>query len=265
MKNRVRGYGIYLWAGLTVWLATCDLPHQPGPMPRAIIDVAFEPGLNVLGVLRADNDSSSSFVHVQRATTTDEMYSDADIYIDNAEVVVECLTIADTVRFGAATDSVERGYYYAEDFQPDPGHRYRLTVRVPNLPVLSGETTVPPLPRVDSNSVELTPGHLQFEIEAASDNYQYEIYLIGTEGHRYQRYPVEADGTLEVRFQLHEKIGSLQILIIYTYDRNLAEYLNSPIAFMPQSFQEAIHTVENGYGCFGSLSMAVIPLTNLNP
>ena len=77
----------------------CDLPHQPGPMPKEIIDLDFEAGFNVFGVLRADDDTSSSFVHVQRAVTTEEMYSEADLYIDDATVQIERLATGEYWNF----------------------------------------------------------------------------------------------------------------------------------------------------------------------
>ena len=60
-----------------LWISGCDLPHQPGPMPSEIVETEFEPGLNILGVLRADDQAGTSFINVNRALTTEEIYSDS--------------------------------------------------------------------------------------------------------------------------------------------------------------------------------------------
>ena len=59
------------------WIASCDLPHQPGPMPAVIVETEFEPGLNILGILRADELKGTSFININRVLTTEEVYSDS--------------------------------------------------------------------------------------------------------------------------------------------------------------------------------------------
>ncbi len=69
--------------------AACDLPTEPGPQPSTIIETDFEPGLNILGVLRLDDSTGTSFIHIEQACRTEEIYDeDFPLIIEDAEAVV---------------------------------------------------------------------------------------------------------------------------------------------------------------------------------
>jgi len=198
-----------------LWIGSCDLPHRPGPMPEDIIDTEFEPGLNVFGILRADNSPGTSFIHVERAVTTEEMYENEEIlFITSAIVQITDTITSQMTIFSPSPDTIEKGYYFNSTFSPHPGHHYKLEIAAGDLPVLKGETTIPMKPAIVPQSLSISDKKVRFDLA---------IKIIG-------------------------------------YDKNLTEYLNSSPSFLPQAFHETVRTVEDGYGCFGSLSVTLITL-----
>jgi len=259
--HRFRRYiGLILTALILGVSWRCELPHQPGPMPRDILDVEFEPGLNVFGILRADGDPGSSFVHVQRAVTTEEMYEEAEIVIDNADIFVEDMSTGLELTFAMSGGSSRGGFYYAGQFQPAPGDSFRVRVSAPGFPDVFGMTIIPPKPRIVPGSLHVAGDELTFELDGNSDTFEYRVFIIGEKGALDRRYAVLDQNRVAVRISLTAELGTAQMILLYAYDRNLSEYLNNPTSFIPQSFQETVHTVEGGYGCIGSLSMETIAL-----
>ena len=69
-------------AGLAGW-QSCDLPWQPGPMPDAIIETEFVPGLNILGIVRLEDTTASSFVYIERAYASNEY----ETWVDSLPII----------------------------------------------------------------------------------------------------------------------------------------------------------------------------------
>ncbi|MBU4446473.1 DUF4249 domain-containing protein [bacterium] len=243
-------------------VSTCDLPTQPGPMPKKIIDTEFEPGLNVFGVLRADDIPGSSFIHVEKAVTTEEMYEGVDIFITDAWVqLTDSLTGFESV-FISSPDTTEEGYYFNSGFNPQPGQHYFLEIISGDFPVLKGETTVPVKPALVPQSLSVTDKTVQFELLLTSDTYQYNIYLFFDGYYLEKQLSNESDGARFIRFDFSNRTEQPTGLVIIGYDRNLSVYLNSSPSFIPQTYHETVRTVENGYGCFGSLAVTLVSLFN---
>ncbi|RKY52786.1 MAG: hypothetical protein DRP89_07135 [Candidatus Neomarinimicrobiota bacterium] len=116
-----------------LWIGSCDLPHHPGPMPNDIVVTEFEPGLNVFGVLRADNNPGTSFFHVERAMTTEEMYENEEIFITSAFVQISDTITGQTTIFSPSPDTTEKGYYFNSTFTPLPEHHYELEIAADDL------------------------------------------------------------------------------------------------------------------------------------
>ncbi|MFH1250368.1 MAG: DUF4249 family protein [bacterium] len=249
---------------ITYWhlsaLKTCDLPTDPGPMPKSLIDTEFEPGLNVFGVLRMDSDSGSSFIHVEKALTTKQMYEEADIFDTTATVQITDSLTGEVFQFEMIEDTTYRGYYYNFDFQPENGHHYILEVQSDNLPTLSAGTIVPVAPEITPNSLLVTDSKFQFDLKLTADTYQYNCYLFFGDSYIEKQISNNGDGTITIVFNISGKDETATKLVIIGYDRNLTEYLNSSPSFIPQTFHEMINTVENGYGCFGSLAVTAVVL-----
>ncbi len=241
-------------------LKTCDLPTTPGPQPTTLIDTEFEPGLNIFGVLRADSVSGSSFIHVERAVTTEQMYVGEGVIDTAAVVLVTDSLTGEEYLFEAIDDSLHAGYYYNADFQPVCGHRYLLEVRSGDLPILTATTTVPNRPQIVPNSLILNANELSFKLIITSDIAQYICYLLADDNYIEKQILNSGAQTAAVSFNL-AVLGAAPVgLIIVGYDENLKAYTNSTPSFIPQTYHEMVNTVTNGYGCFGSLAVTVIGL-----
>ncbi len=243
-----------------LWIGSCDLPHRPGPMPEDIIDTEFEPGLNVFGILRADNSPGTSFIHVERAVTTEEMYENEEIFITSAFVQISDTITSQMTIFSPSPDTIEKGYYFNSTFSPQPGHHYELEIAADDLPVLKGETTVPVKPAIVPQSLSITDQKVRFDLVLTTDTYQYNIYLFFGDNYLEKQLPNYQTGSKKVEFNIADKSSLPTGIVIIGYDKNLTEYLNSSPSFLPQTFHETVRTVEDGYGCFGSLSVTLIPL-----
>jgi len=241
-------------------LETCDLPTDPGPMPKNLINVTFEPGLNVFGVLRADGDSGSSFIHVEKALTSEQMYEEADIFDTTATVQITDSLTGDVFLFKAIGDTTYRGYYFNDEFIPESGRHYSLEIRSETLPTLTAVTTVPVRPELISNTLTITKNQAAFQLQAAVGVYQYNCYLFFGEDYLEKQVSNSGAGIKTITIDIADKNSSPTGLVIIGYDRNLTAYLNSSPSFIPQTFHEMVNTVENGYGCFGSLAVTVIGL-----
>jgi len=241
-------------------LNQCDLPTSPGPQPRSMIDVKFEPGLNIFGVLRADSISGSSFIHVERAATTAELYAAENIFDTTAMVLLTDVLTGNTYRFATIDDSQHIGYYYNADFQAIAGRRYTLSVQSTDLPVLTGATSVPIQPQIVDNSLRREGNELRFDLHLNADTYQYLCYLISDANYLEQQFLNKGGIQTSVVFDLRQLASSPTAIVIIAYDYNLTQYSNSTPSFIPQTYHEMINTVENGYGCFGSLAVTTIKL-----
>jgi len=253
---------VFLILIMTYWylsaLISCDLPIDPGPMPKALIDTEFEPGLNVFGVLRADSVGGSSFIHVEKALTTKEMYEEADIYDTTVTVQVTDSLTGEVFLFEMIEDTTHRGYYYNLGFQPETGHFYTLEVRSETLPKLTAETIIPAKPVIIQNTLSVSENKIQFDLQLTTDTYQYNCYLFFGDDYLEKQFSNINDGTATIGFDISGNDEAVTGLVIVGYDRNMAEYLNSSPSFVPQTFHEIVNTVENGYGCFGSLALTMV-------
>jgi hypothetical protein len=236
---------------------TCDLPTQPGPMPRTLIDVDFVPGLNIFGVIRADSVAGSSFIHVEKAVKTEEMYEEADILDSTATVWITDTLSGDSFGFNPVADTTRRGYYYNADFMPQPEHHYHLEIKSAVLPTLQAETTVPRKPAIVPGSLAITSQCVSFDLQLSGDTYQYNVFLNLGNYSIEKQFSNSRDGTSVIEFEIPSGQQPTGLTII-GYDQNLTAYLNSSPSFIPQTFHEMIITVENGYGCFGSLAVTAI-------
>ncbi|MDO9548201.1 MAG: DUF4249 family protein [Candidatus Marinimicrobia bacterium] len=239
-------------------LKTCDLPTDPGPMPKKLINTEFEPGLNVFGVLRADSVRGSSFIHVEKALTTQQMYEEADIFDTTVTVQVMDSLSGEVFLFEMIEDTTHRGYYYNSVFQPETGHYYTLEVQSNNLPMLTGRTIVPTKPSIIQNSLLISETKIRFDLQLTADTYQYNCYLFFGDSYLEKQISNNGDGATTIVFNISGDDEAVTGLVIIGYDRNLTEYLNSSPSFIPQTFHEMVNTVENGYGCFGSLAMTTV-------
>lgn len=237
--------------------ASCDLPTQPGPMPKDIVDTEFEPGLNIFGILRVDGKNyGTSFIRVERAFFVHEIVKDNAIFvptIDSARVRI-IHDDGDTTQFPFKDD----GTYDNENFIPETGESYSIQIDSTDFPVLMGKTSVPNLPKVIEDRSKADA--LGLAITPDTSIHLVEIYPIYGMGMDYaQRIAINNEDVIQFSVPTqHEKYGPLNRIEVYSYDKNMADYLQSLVALKPQVYNEMVRTVEGGYGVFGSVVKSVV-------
>lgn len=245
-----------------IFMTACDLPHQPGPMPSDIVETEFEPGLNIIGVLRADDVLGSSFVNVTRALTTEEIYSDT---IENFSPLVDYVRVhsssIDTEYvFVPLDDSSDTKTYSDTNLVVEAGLTYDIEISAPGFPVLTGETSIPQKPQLVANTLSVTTDNISFQLQHHSSAFEYKLYIIFSE-QALERVVKPTNGTLiDIDWDFDTGNGTPQYLMLSALDENLVRYGNTPISFIPNTYHPDASTVSGGYGCFGSLSVVFVEL-----
>jgi len=245
-----------------VLFSGCDLPHQPGPMPTEIVETEFEPGLNILGVLRADDKAGASYISVNRALTTEEIYSDS---IDNFSpdldfVKVSPIDSSEEYLFSEAQDSTAQGTYRDSTLTVLAGETYELEIRAAGFPTLTGETIIPMKPLLMDNTLLMEPGKLSFTFRNDASAFEYKLYIIFSKTALEKVIQPGDQTTIDVVWVFDSEKGLPQYLMLSALDENLTRYGNSPISFIPNTYHQDGSTVSGGYGCFGSVAITMIEL-----
>ena len=246
----------------SVFIFTCDLPHQPGPMPTEIVETEFVPGLNILGVLRADDQAGTSFINVNRALTREEIYSDSiENFSPEVEYVrVSSLTSGAEYLFMRGEDSSDWGDYRDTTLNVIAGAVFDLEIAAPGFPTLAGSTAIPNRPLLVTNSLALDIDNLTFQIQHHTSAFEYKLYLFFP-GTVLEKVVKPTNGNMiEVDWNFSASNGAPLYLGLTALDENLTRYGNSPISFIPNTYHPDGSTVRGGYGCFGSIAVAVVEL-----
>ena len=101
-----------------------------------------------------------------------------------------------------------------------------------------------------SNSSELT-----VKISPDSSIYLIDIYPVFGGGIDYAKRIINDDNEV-VELSVpnkDDKLGPLNRIEIFSYDKNMSDYLQALITVKPQAYNEMVKTVEGGYGVFGSV------------
>ena len=83
----------------------------------------------------------------------------------------------------------------------------------------------------------------------------YDIYLYYGSQEIEERYVRPDIGNTHVELTFAKNSSATGKLRIYAYDLNLSEYITYNVIIKPQTYQDIYSTVENGFGCFGSLNI----------
>lgn len=249
-----------------IW--SCDkLFTDFGPQPIFSEKEKHHPMLNVFGVLRPDdlNGMPMSFVHLEESFS---VYTDPDtLLISDAQVKIYKLeqgAVCDSIdmEFTSYNQLFETQAYRHPTFVPEPGCSYRVVCRKDGYPDLTSKTTIPRIPRILNPTIHPNERMFTFAIEHDSLAGLYDCYL--QVGDTIYSKPVRRaeTGNTDVQFNLDDfgDDGS-GALFVYAYDTKLSEYKTYNITIKPNSYRTHYSTVENGYGCFGSLNIRGIPLS----
>ncbi|MFB0517130.1 MAG: DUF4249 family protein [Candidatus Neomarinimicrobiota bacterium] len=255
-----------VFAGLLIaLLAACSLPHEPGPQPSTIVETEFEPSLNILGILRLDDQPGSSFFYIERAYRYQELdtleWDESFIpIVTDATVRVQGLGDTTSYLFTHELDSLRGEIYTNYDFFPVAGEQYHLTIEHRDFPTLTDTTVVPVKPAAHSGPVVMEQG-VYFELLTTADTDLYDVYLLSSSDSLHYRFSNPGTGPLPLFFNTAAEPGDTLTVHIYGYDANLADYLTTTITLKPQTYQETLTTVTGGYGVFGAVSAAKFSLT----
>ncbi len=231
-------------------IPSCDLPFDPGPMPSDIVKTEFEPGLNIFGILRVDGKNyGTSFVRVERAYELNEIELEQAFVptIDSAHVEI-IHPQKDTTQFSFQYN----GRYDNENFIPTSGESYSIRIDSTDFPIVSGQTTVPNPPIIvedRSNASELG-----LKITPDSTIHLMEIYPVYGMGIDYTQRYTNKNELIQISVPVnHEEYGPLNRIELFSYDKNMSDYLQALVTVKPQAYNEMVKTVEGGYGVFGSV------------
>jgi hypothetical protein len=248
-------YWLIVLLPAAVVIPGCDLPFERGPQPTELVDLEFQPGHNILGILRLDDIAGSSFIRVERAYRTEEMDEDFSSLVRDAYVMIESGSMKSIFRL--AVDSVLGDVYKNSEFIATENQRYTLYISSPDLPDLGASVIVPPRPDVVEASVLKTDRSVQFDIQTNPAIQIYDIFGVLNGKFHNVRLLNDRD-TLHVLFKSEDPLSSPVRIEIYGFEENLSLYMASSITIKPQAYHETVSTVEGGYGCFGALSKTTL-------
>lgn len=243
---------------------SCDLPWQPGPQPNYIDKIAYQDQFNVLGVLRPGYNSIAPLSYVHLETTYDFFDSPDSTKIGDAQVSLFCYndsSIIDTLNliftnYNGIFDTKE---YRTLDIDTVDsilaGKTYSISCKKLGYPELTSETTIPTIPVIVNDNINIQSGKIVFDILRDEGVKVYDIYL------NYNNYEIvhrelQPDyGNTNVEINFSAGSTGTGKLTIYAYDLKLSEYMTYNVIIKPQTYQDRYSTVDNGFGCFGSLNI----------
>jgi len=253
-------FTILLFAGALLF-GGCENPITGyGPQPNFIDSHSHEPMLNIFGVLRPEDPYGVplSFVHLESSFSVTSEYPDSFDVVDGKVTLYhyEGDLIIDSVEFSYTNfnSKFSRYEYRPSDFYPIAENKYSISCRKEGYPELTSRTTVPPIPNIVENSLNISSNQLSFTISRDSLVALYDIYFqIG--GREYSKRILRPEvGDIQVNLNYNRSSEQEGTLLIYAYDRKLSEYIITTIIIKPNTYQASYSTVENGYGSFGSLN-----------
>jgi hypothetical protein len=253
-------FTILLLLGVT-FFNNCENPITGyGPQPRYIEDHNFKPMLNILGILRPDTllGLPQSFVHLEESYPFNK--SPDSTIITDAQVTLykyEGTAIVDSMRltYSNYQSHFQTKEYRDSTFFPEAGITYGISCRREGFPNLRGFARVPQVPMIDVNSLRISSGQLSLTIKRDSQVALYDIYFLVEEKEYQIRIHRPETGDVQVVLELDQAPTGNGELLVYGYDLSLSEYISYNISIKPNTYRAPYSTIENGYGCFGSLNI----------
>jgi hypothetical protein len=224
-----------------------------GGQPRFLEETHFEPALNVFGIVRPDSlygqPASFVIVGVIAPAINDTHYS---WLLDDSYVAIseQGNSHQDTpYLFTYQRDTLRQEKYLNNNFSANNLVTYKLTCYKYGYDTVFGYTALPP--KAELETINYNEGQLQLVIKNQNGSFMFEIYASNSLlSHKVV--PIPETPKTRVALSLPSKPSYIDI---YTYDENLANYYGSTNVFIKlNTFRKAFSSVENGYGCFGSLN-----------
>ncbi len=253
---------IPLIMSIILCLMSCELPNQPGPMPKEIIDLDFEPGLNILGVLRKEADKTQSFIYIEEALKTKDYYQYETVpIVSSAEVFV--FDSRDSTFQFKIMESIDTSRYTNLNFVPKELESYSLNISAATKNgdlAIYAEAKVPETPMVDTTTIDIDDKYITFDLLTSASSFRYDCILIFSEDYITQTIQINESAVRSILLPIPDDYGRVQQVKIVAYDENLTKYLGASSTIIPQTYQESISTVNGGYGCFGAISIKSISM-----
>jgi hypothetical protein len=272
-NNMIKSLKIVLLTGIILSLSSCEkaIDYYLGvPMqPNFFEDSNWQKVMNLFGVIRPDSGTvPMSFVFIQQTFPTKGASDKEDYIIKNAEVylyVTKNSGLQDTIKldFYESQDTTTWKFprYKADSLKPQAGDHYKLHCIAPELPDVTGETTVPAIPKIVDGSMNLSSQKMVLELFPDTVVYLYDIYLFSENDMTTKRFFHSSSYGLKVEWTFGKQ-AQWKYLAIYAYDRNLAKYMttatNSLYSF--NVYRPPITSVEGGFGVFGAMNCLFVNL-----
>jgi hypothetical protein len=243
------------------WCGCEKLITGYGPQPSFIDSPEYEKKLNILGILRPDTlqGRPQSFVHVEKAISIYDMQD--SLSVDDVEVTIV------TLENNVPIDSIQfiysdfNGFYSKKEYRndsffPQANTTFEVRCTKEGFPELRGKTTIPSEPEIIEESIRYADNSLFFSIQSDTLASVYYIYLEVGKNVFFKQFIKQNNDKMEVEFRLPDNntIHTAQTTII-AYDNKFSEYISYNVNIKPNTYREDYSTVEDGYGCFGSLNI----------
>jgi len=105
------------------------------------------------------------------------------------------------------------------------------------------------------DAIQVNTNNILFSIMQDSLAALYDVYLIIGQKAYSNRIQRPETGDITITLEIEKSGESTGLLIIYAYDLQLSEYMTYNVSIKPNTYRSDYSTVENGFGCFGSLNI----------
>lgn len=259
-RDVTRILGLLIIAILLIDVPGCaNLITDPGPQPTEIEKTGYQPKLNILGVLRPDNITGKpmSYVHLEHSHPISEwedsfIIPDARVklYVYQGQSIIDSMLMVYSDQNSLYTQSE----YRIKDFYPIAGKTYKISCVKDNFFKLTGITTIPLIPIV-MGDINIKNNTIAFNIVRDELAALYDIYLYMNGKVFSDRFQRPENGNISITLTYERSNEEHGELVIYAYDINLSEYITYNISIKPNTYRSDYSTVDNGFGCFGSLNI----------
>lgn len=243
---------------------SCDLPWDAGPQPTYLEKQEYKNQFNILGIIRPGtlDGVPLSFVHLE---TTYDYFNEPDstkigdalvsLFSIDGTFVIDTLEMTFTNFNGIFSTNEYRTINIDTSDSLLAGKTFSISCQKQGYPELTSETTVPNIPEIVNDDLLIQPQKIIFDILRDDQVKVYDIYLnIGNQEFM-ERYLQPDIGNTHIELNFNRANSSTGQLTIYAYDLKLSEYITYNVIIKPQTYQDRYSTVENGFGCFGSLNI----------
>lgn len=219
---------------------------------------AFEPGLNVFGVVKCGPslDSTNHFFEVHKLLNLANS-NDTIFQVIDAEIQLTRRTPSQQIEEYFPQPSPD-SLYSDSQIEVSPGDHWSFLCHYDSFSV-SASCIVPQLPVLRSE-IQRSANSLSLILQADSTAFLYQIYVFeSNQFAQIQHVPTPGKQVeIEIPLSWQPRAGS-GLVYIFAYDQNVRIYqTTSNTFFKPNTYRPAFSTVDGGYGVFGAISSTLV-------